>query len=170
MHLMRAGLALALLSAVPALAQDDQVKTAQAAMTSAEGAALGTLVLNSTPAGVMIQGELQGLPPGPHGFHIHTTGACEPPFDSAGGHYNPTGAEHGFLVDAGPHAGDMTNITVAADGTVAIELLDTFLALDNRLFDEDGAAVLIHAMPDDYATQPSGHAGDRIACGVIVAD
>ena len=112
MQSLRAGLALAILAAAPAFAQDDLVKTARAAMTSADGAALGTLVLNTTPAGVLIQGELQGLPPGPHGFHVHATGACEPPFESAGGHYNPAEAEHGFLSEAGPHAGDMTNINV----------------------------------------------------------
>ena len=105
MQSLRAGLALAILCATPAWAQDDLVKTARAAMTSAEGAALGTLVLNTTPAGVMIQGELQGLPTGPHGFHVHAAGACEPPFESAGGHYNPAEAEHGFLSEAGPHAG-----------------------------------------------------------------
>ena len=64
----------------------------------------------------MIQGELQGLPTGPHGFHVHATGACEPPFESAGGHYDPAEAEHGFLSEAGPHAGDMTNINVGQDG------------------------------------------------------
>ena len=170
MQPLRAGLALALLAAVPALAQDDPVKTATAAMVAADGTALGTLVLNATPAGVMIQGELAGLPAGPHGFHVHAAGACEPPFESAGGPYNPAEAEHGFLTEGGPHAGDMTNIRAGEDGAVAIELLNTFLALDPALFDDDGAAILIHAMPDDYATQPSGHAGDRIACGVIEPD
>jgi Cu-Zn family superoxide dismutase len=169
MQSLRAGLALAILAAAPAWAQDDLVKTARAAMKSADGADVGTLVLNTTPAGVMIQGELQGLPAGPHGFHVHETGACEPPFESAGGHYDPAGAEHGFLAEAGPHAGDMTNINVEADG-VTIELLNTFLTLGPELFDEDGAAILVHAMPDDYRSQPSGHAGDRIACGVIEAD
>ena len=115
-------------------------------------------------------GTLQGLPPGPHGFHIHETGSCEPPFESAGGHFNPAGAEHGFHSEAGPHAGDMTNITVAADGTVGVEVLNTFLTLDRTLFDADGAAIVIHASPDDYRAQPSGHAGDRIACGVIEPD
>lgn len=169
MQPLRAGLALTLLAAVPALAQDNPVKTAQAAMVAADGTALGTLVLNASPAGVMIQGELAGLPPGPHGFHVHATGACEPPFESAGGHFNPAETQHGFLTEGGPHAGDMTNIRVAEDGTVAVELLNTFLSLDTALFD-DGAAILVHAMPDDYATQPSGHAGDRIACGVIEPD
>jgi Cu-Zn family superoxide dismutase len=170
MQSLQAGLALAILAAAPALAQDDLVKTATASMTSADGASLGTLALSTTPAGVIIRGELRGLPPGFHGFHVHAAGACEPPFESAGGHYNPGEAEHGFLTEAGPHAGDMTNIFVAQDGAVTIELLNSFLTLDTGLLDDDGAAVLVHAMPDDYATQPSGHAGDRIACGAIEPD
>jgi len=174
MHILRAGVALALMAS-PALAQtdaapDDLVRSARAEMTSADGTGIGTVSLEATPAGVLVRGSLRGLPPGPHGFHVHETGACEPPFESAGGHFNPTGAEHGFYSEGGPHAGDMTNVTVAEDGMVGIEILDTFLTLDRTLFDEDGAAILIHADPDDYQSQPSGHAGDRIACGIIVAD
>ena len=89
MQSLRAGLALAILCATPAWAQDALVKSARAAMTSADGAALGTLVLNTAPVGVIIQGELQGLPTSPRGFHVHATGACEPPFESAGGHSIP---------------------------------------------------------------------------------
>ena len=113
-------------------------------------------------------GRARGLPPGPHGFHVHATGACEPPFESAGGHYNPAEAEHGFLSEGGPHAGDMTNITVGAGRCGGDRAPRTpSWPSTATLFDDDGAAILVHAMPDDYATQPSGHAGDRIACGVI---
>ena len=79
MQSLQAGLALAILAAAPALAQDDLVKTARASMTSADGAPLGLLALSTTPAGVIIRGELRGLPPGYHGFHVHAAGACEPP-------------------------------------------------------------------------------------------
>ena len=170
MRTLNAALAAAALAAVPALAQDDLVMSAKAAMAGPDGTSLGSIALAATPAGVLVWGTLRGLPPGPHGFHIHETGACEPPFESAGGHFNPAGAEHGFHSEAGPHAGDMTNITVAADGTVGVEVLNTFLTLDRTLFDTDGAAIVIHASPDDYRAQPSGHAGDRIACGVIEPD
>jgi Cu-Zn family superoxide dismutase len=174
MHMLSAGLLLAMVAA-PALAQttpapDDLVNTARADMAAPDGTRLGTVTLTSTPASVILAGTLRGLPPGPHGFHVHETGACEPPFESAGGHFNPGGAEHGFLTEGGPHAGDMTNVTVGDDGVVAVEILDTFLTLDRTLFDEDGAALVIHAGPDDYRTQPSGHSGDRIACGVILPD
>ena len=170
MRTLNAALAAAALAAAPALAQDDQVVSAKAAMAGPDGASLGSITLAATPAGVLVWGTLQGLPPGPHGFHVHETGSCEPPFESAGGHFNPAGAEHGFHSEAGPHAGDMTNITAAADGTVGVEVLNTFLTLDRTLFDADGAAIVIHASPDDYRAQPSGHAGDRIACGVIEPD
>ena len=174
MHMLSAGLLLAMVAA-PALAQtapppDDLVKTARAAVAAPDGTGLGTLTLTATPAGVIVSGTLRGLPPGPHGIHVHETGACEPPFESAGGHFNPGGSEHGFLTEGGPHAGDMTNVTVGDDGLVAVEILDTFLTLDGTLFDEDGAALVIHAGPDDYRTQPSGHSGDRIACGVVLPD
>ena len=174
MHILRPGLTLAILAA-PALAQttpapDDLVNTARAEMASPDGTGIGTLTLTSTPVGAIVSGTLRGLLPGPHGIHVHETGACEPPFESAGGHFDPAGAEHGFLSEGGPHAGDMTNVTVGEDGLVAVEILDTFLTLDRTLFDEDGAAMVIHAGPDDYRTQPSGHSGDRIACGIILPD
>ena len=84
---------------------------AKAVMKGVDGAELGTVTFTETPAGVLIRAELKGLPLGVHGFHLHETGNCEPPFDSAGGHFNPTGAEHGFMTVGGPHAGDMPKIT-----------------------------------------------------------
>ena len=93
---------------------------------------------------------------GAHAFHVHTIGACEPPFKSAGGHYNPTGAQHGMDNPEGMHAGDMPNIHVGASGALEIEVLNTMLRLDDALFDADGAAIVIHAGPDDYKTDPAG--------------
>jgi Cu-Zn family superoxide dismutase len=174
MNILRAGLALAVVAS-PALAQteatpDDLVRSARAEMAAADGTGLGTISLEATPVGVLVRGSLRGLPPGPHGFHVHEAGVCEPPFESAGGHFNPTGADHGFYSEGGPHAGDMTNVTVGEDGLVGIEILATFLTLDRTLFDENGAAVVIHADADDHRAQPSGHSGDRIACGLILPD
>ncbi len=163
-------LAAAVLAAGPALAQDDMA-TATASLVGPDGTEHGTATFTDTPAGVLIRAELTGLPPGEHGFHLHETGECEPDFGAAGGHYNPTNAEHGFNVTGGPHAGDMPNIHVPDSGDLTIEVLNTYVTLEEgataTLFDDDGTALMIHAGADDYESQPAGDAGDRIACGVI---
>jgi superoxide dismutase, Cu-Zn family len=145
--------------------------SATAKFTGADGTDHGTLTLTSTPNGVLITGELTNVPAGAHGFHFHTTGACEPPFESAGGHFNPTEAEHGFLVEAGPHSGDMTNLHAGDSGTVTVETVDSAVSLtegeEGYLLDEDGTSLILHAGADDYQTQPSGASGDRIACAVV---
>jgi Cu-Zn family superoxide dismutase len=118
----------------------------------------------------LIIATLQGLSPGAHALHIHETGECEPPFKSAGGHFNPSGKTHGFRSPHGWHAGDLPNVTVDEDGTVAVEVLATGLSVasgDGKLLDADGSALIVHEGVDDYTSQPSGNAGKRIACGVV---
>ena len=140
---------------------------ASAAMVNAEGEPVGNVELMETPQGTLISAKFSNLPEGPHAFHVHETGSCEPPFTSAGGHYNPTSAKHGILSPEGMHAGDMPNIYVPASGELTIEILNANLAVDESLLDDDGAAIVVHAGPDDYQSDPAGDAGDRIACGVI---
>lgn len=140
---------------------------ALARMHDPDGQAVGTVEFRPSPFGVMLHARLAFLPPGVHAFHVHETGKCEPPFKSAGGHYNPDGSEHGLMDDDGRHAGDMPNIHVPATGLLNIEIFNDRVRLDDALFDEDGAAVVIHEGPDDYETNPAGAAGPRIACGVI---
>jgi Cu-Zn family superoxide dismutase len=140
-----------------------------AAMKDAAGHDLGTLTLSEVSGGIMLMGSLRGLPPGEHGVHLHMTGACEPTFAAAGGHWNPTNKQHGASNPAGAHLGDLQNITVAADSTVSVHLTSPGGTLKGQdmLLDADGAAVVIHAKADDYKTDPSGNSGDRIACGVV---
>lgn len=140
---------------------------ARAAMANANGESVGEVELSQTPHGTLLHAKLTGLPPGAHAFHVHTVGKCEPPFKSAGGHFNPDGVKHGILAEDGVHAGDMPNIHVPESGALEIEVLNTLLMLDASLFDDDGAAIVIHDGPDDYKTDPAGAAGPRIACGVI---
>lgn len=140
---------------------------ASAAMTDAEGNEVGTVELTEMHHGTLLAAKLTGLPEGTHGFHLHETGTCEPPFESAGGHFNPASASHGFGAEGGPHAGDMPNIHVPSSGALTIEVFNADLAIDDKLLDSDGAAVVIHTGADDYESDPSGHSGDRIACGVI---
>ena len=133
---------------------------------------VGTVTFEATQSGMVhIIAELTGLPPGPHGFHIHETGECSvaDSFKSAGGHY-AAGAEHGVKAEGGPHPGDLPNIHVGEDGILRVEFFTDRVSLadgENPLRDDDGSAVVIHASADDYSSQPSGDAGDRIACGVI---
>jgi superoxide dismutase, Cu-Zn family len=149
----------------PALAQ-----TAQTTLKDAAGKDVGTATLTQTPAGVLIALAVKGVPTGEHAFHVHTVGKCEPPFTSAGGHFNPAGHKHGLMAGAA-HAGDMPNLHIPASGELSVEVLNTAVTLEkdkpNSVFKPDGTALVIHAGKDDYQTDPTGNAGDRIACGVI---
>ena len=130
---------------------------------------IGSAQLNQLEQGVQIVIAVSGLPVGKHALHIHETGACEPPFESAGGHFNPTGAEHGFDSPGGPHAGDLPNIYVG-EGALEVEYITDRVTLadgETSLFDDDGSAIVIHEGQDDYVSAPAGDAGNRLACGVI---
>jgi Cu-Zn family superoxide dismutase len=120
---------------------------------------------------VRISLRVMGLPGGTHAFHIHNVGKCEAPdFKSAGGHFNPEGKKHGLKNPDGPHAGDMPNITVAANGRGRAQVINTRITLGegaNSVFHEGGTAIVIHEKADDEMTDPAGNAGNRIACGVI---
>jgi superoxide dismutase, Cu-Zn family len=143
---------------------------ATAKLASPDGTDIGTVTLTGTPNGVLLTAELMNLPTGVHGFHIHEKGACTPDFAAAGGHFAGGAGAHGYLVEGGPHAGDMPNIHVPDSGSVTVETFDPNVSLDGGegfLFDDDGSAIIIHSGPDDYQSQPSGNSGDRIACGVI---
>ena len=158
------GAALALGS--PAGAAD----SASASLKDASGNQVAKATLTNAKEGVLIRLDLSAVPAGEHAFHIHAVGKCEPPdFKSAGPHFNPDTSKHGLMNPEGPHAGDMPNLHVPADGKLSIEVLNPTVTLsaDSALLDEDGAALVIHAGSDDYKSDPAGNAGDRIACGVI---
>ena len=140
---------------------------ARAELMNPEGEHVGVVILRETPHGTLLHATIQNLPMGVHAFHVHAIGKCEPPFKSAGGHFNPAGEMHGISSAGGMHAGDMPNIHVPASSNLEIEILNTQIRLDSSLFDGDGAAIVIHAGADDYTSDPAGAAGPRIACGVI---
>lgn len=116
--------------------------------------------------------EAVGMSPGAYGAHLHTVGRCDPPsFTTAGPHWNPTGQMHGKDNPRGMHKGDLPNLMVGADGRGSFEYTIPNASLSGmsptKLIDEGGAAMVIHAKPDDYRTDPSGNSGGRIACGVL---
>lgn len=147
-----------------------RAQVAEGELINAEGAVIGTVVMTEMEQGVHILAEASGLPPGVHGFHIHAVGICEPPFTSAGGHFNPGNDEHGWDNPKGHHAGDLPNVHIQSNGALAVEYFTDDVSLDegsDSLFDADGSSIVLHAGEDDYRSDPAGHAGDRIACAVI---
>lgn len=160
----------ALFSAQPLAAQQ-----ATARFIDASGGSAGNAELTTAPGGVLIRVEITGLPPQSWlAFHIHETGSCDPDtgHESAGGHFNPTATEHGYLSATGPHAGDLPNLWSDAEwsdaeGVARAEVFSPFVVLTEGENSARGRALMVHAGPDDYQTQPSGGAGDRLACAVI---
>lgn len=148
-----------------------QSPTAKASLKDAAGKDVGTVQLVQTPHGVLLKMSLKGVAPGEHAFHVHAVGKCEAPFTSAGGHFNPASKKHGMEASEGSHAGDMPNLYIPANGDLRIDVANSMISLvkgqPNSVFDADGSAIIIHAGPDDYKTDPTGNAGDRIVCGVI---
>lgn len=164
------GAACAVAFAAAAFAQEPLKATVD--FINAQGDPTGSGTLTETPNGVLISLDLRGLPTGWHAFHIHEKGVCNAAdgFASAGGHYNPTGKKHGYLVLGGIHAGDMPNQYVALDGRLRSDVINPNVTLTSRtgtLFGKDGTSIILHDRPDDYISQPSGEAGQRIVCGII---
>lgn len=183
-RLLVAGIAASLLAAC---ATTPPVATAGAAPTPVASAAReavavlapasaslvsGKLTLMPMGGGVHVTGEIGGLKPGGvHGFHIHETGDCSAvDASSAGGHFNPRNRAHGRAGQGAHHAGDADNLTADARGVARVDRHFAFVSLGGGgATDVVGRAVVVHAAPDDYLSQPAGNAGARIACGVIRA-
>ena len=145
--------------------------SATADLRDASGRAMGTATATQAGDAIRIRVDGLNLPAGAHGAHVHMTGQCTAPgFESAGGHWNPTGADHGKDNPAGMHKGDLPNILIGTNGggTLEYSIPDAGVSgSGGAMLDADGAAMVIHAGPDDYRTDPSGNSGARIACGVF---
>jgi Cu-Zn family superoxide dismutase len=157
-------------------------ETARAALRNAAGDRVGKVFFRQDRGSdeVLVFARARDLPAGFHGFHIHTTGVCVPPFTSAGGHYNPDGASHR------DHAGDMPSLLINNDGRGFVAFATDRFTID-ELRSGDGSAVMVHAGSDNFANIPNryrspasppeggpdaetlatGDAGSRQACGVV---
>jgi superoxide dismutase, Cu-Zn family len=164
-------LALAGLAGTPAWARPHAV----AHLKDLDGKPVGIATFTTVNRGVLIEFDLTGLPPGPHGVHLHVSGNCDPKtgFTSAGPILQ-VGAlvrKHGYLAEGGPEAGDLPNQYAGSDGRLHASVVANGFALGNgkrSIFDRDGVAIIVDQRGDDYRTQPLGNAGNRIACGVVI--
>jgi Cu-Zn family superoxide dismutase len=155
--------------------REPPVAEAAAVLRDASGRTVGAVRLAQGRDGrVAIEVQVAGLSVGLHGIHLHAVGACDAsgaaPFASAGGHVNPHGASHGLHNPRGAHAGDLPNLDVGADGTGRLSATTgrvTLAPAPASLLDDDGAAVVVHAGPDDQVSDPAGNSGARVACGVL---
>ncbi|WP_265529188.1 superoxide dismutase family protein [Sphingomicrobium marinum] len=140
-------------------------------LMSPTGEQVGTVAYLEEPSGMQLRISVNGLAPGVHAVHLHTTGTCEAPdFSTAGGHWNPMGKEHGRDNPDGAHLGDLANMNVGEDGTGTATYMVagvSFEGVEPAMSDSDGTALVIHEGADDYATDPTGDAGGRVACAVL---
>ncbi|HEX8170426.1 MAG TPA: superoxide dismutase family protein [Thermoanaerobaculia bacterium] len=141
--------------------------TATLAATSGSNVS-GTVALSEQSDGaVRVTLNLQGVPPGVHGFHIHEKGDCGDNGNAAGGHFNPMSTPHGAPTADPHHAGDFGNVTADANGNVSTSFTTRSITVGPGMHSAVGHALILHANPDDLTSQPSGNAGARIACGVV---
>ena len=141
----------------------------QAILVDAFGKTAGTATFQKTARGMLIRVDATGLSEGWHGLHLHSVGDCTDHLDhfaKSGGHAANAGQEHGYFAANGPHSGDLPNILARLDGHAIAEFYTEGMGFET-LQDADGAALMIHAGPDDYTSQPAGNSGERVACGVV---
>lgn len=166
------------LTPAPAAAPAPVVPLAVAKMINSKGEAIGKAEFRQGPQGVLIDLMLSGMTPGAHAVHLHGAGVCdkEVQFSSAKGHVGD--GAHGFLHAQGPHAGDLPNIVIGADGTGTAKFYTQAVRLVapaekkvtkfyNIILDNDGSALIVHEKQDDDITQSTGNSGPRVACGVV---
>ena len=170
------GLSVALSLALPlTLAADAQPRArAHAWLAGLDGKPVGTASFRAVGGGVLIELDLFGLRPGPHGMHLHVSGQCDAKsgFMKAGPILSlRPGRRHGYMARGGPLTGDLPNQFAHADGRLKASIVTNAFTLGNgkrSIFDRDGVSLIVKKRGDDYRTQPIGNAGDRIACGTVV--
>jgi Cu-Zn family superoxide dismutase len=163
--------AVSMLSLLISVSAGAAMGTADLTGTAPNSPIHGTVHLEDTASGLSVKAQLIGLPAGSHGFHIHEFGSCENAGTAAGAHYNPLGQNHGNVLKAGvhhAHAGDTGNIVAKADGSATLTATIPGVSLSSGPYNVAGRAFVVHEKADDLVSQPSGNAGERIACGPIL--
>lgn len=131
----------------------------------------GRVTFTETAEGVLVEADVARVSPGLHGLHLHALGDCSAEdFTSTGGHFNPTDAPHGAPTDEARHAGDFGNIEIGEDGAGQLRLETNMLTVADGPNTVVGRAVILHEGEDDLVTQPTGAAGSRLACGVVLME
>ena len=140
-------------------------------INDASGSLRATGTLQQRADGIAVHIEAHGMKPGSYGIHVHAVGQCGGAgFTAAGGHWNPTGKQHGRDNPMGMHEGDLPNLVIGTNGSGTLDAVIAGGKLSDgptALLDADGSAIVIHAAADDYKTDPSGNSGARTACGVV---
>ncbi len=145
-----------------------QAGNAIAVLKDKNSNSIGIVEFEQSAQGVLANFEINGIKKGWHAIHVHEKDDCSGDgFKTAGGHANAHHASHGFMKDAAHHVGDMPNLWAHKDGSVRAQAFLSGVKISDWL-DADGAAVILHEADDDYASQPSGAAGPRIACGSVI--
>ena len=167
------GLAALGMFSLAALAKAPAKKTVQVQLQTSQGQPAGKVTFLSAKNGVKVKISLENVPFGEHAVHIHQNPVCDAPdFKGAGGHFNPAGKKHGFDNPMGHHNGDLPkNVSVGEDHRGEATFVLTDISLDpsapNSIFANGGTSVVVHEKADDMKTDPTGNAGNRIACGVV---
>jgi Cu-Zn family superoxide dismutase len=127
----------------------------------------GVVTFTQKAGAIAITGEITGLTPGLHGFHVHELGDLNSPDGMAtGGHFNPDKEKHGGPHDTMRHVGDLGNIEADGGGRATINMTDKLIQLSGK-HSIIGRGLIVHAKADDLKTDPTGNAGGRVAQGVI---
>ncbi len=175
MRLAMVGLAMCVLAA-PAVAEKHDKQVLVVPLKTSSGQDAGTATFKETKKNKLeIKLAFKNLPMGDHAVHIHQKALCDAPdFKTAGGHFNPDAKQHGTMNPMGHHNGDLPqNVAVGGDGmakaTFTVDYLTMGTATANDILENGGTSIMVHEKPDDMKTDPTGNAGNRIACGVIIA-